>query len=124
MDVGYHNYRVFGVAEDNTIWYRQGITTDTPYGTNWFHLPQGSATDITVCDHTGNTWMVGTDDGAYFAAQNYYFDRPNDNWIKQNGGDVKQMDCGANGIVWLITNSDSIYIRTGVTRALPEGMAW
>jgi hypothetical protein len=29
-------FRVFGVADDYTIWYRKGIYSDTPAGTEWF----------------------------------------------------------------------------------------
>lgn len=124
LDVGYHNSRVFGVASDNTIWYRQGITTDVIEGTNWVQLAGGRATHITVCDDTGHTWVVGMDDGAWFTPQTYYNDQPMDAWTKETGGDVLQMDCGANGNTWLVTNANSIWIRTGITDGLPQGTDW
>lgn len=61
LDIGYDTFKVFGVNENNVIYYRKGVTQETPFGTDWFALPRGRATEVTVCDHTGNTWVMGTD---------------------------------------------------------------
>jgi hypothetical protein len=130
IDVGRDGH-VWGVDDENKVYYRHGISPTTIRGTHWAEIPQSNFVDVAVCTD-GHVWAVGADQKIYTRTMIVDDDQVGQAWavvedhvcenqVCQNT--ATQVTCGG-GNVMILGANNRVYRRSQVTNDNPAGHGW
>jgi hypothetical protein len=131
LDVG-RDGNVWGVNDENKVYFRDGVTPATRSGTAWIeHSNNMQFTNVAVCTD-GHVWAVSNDNKVYYRTRIVDENQQGADWaeaadnlaLNGNGnGFATQVTC-AGGDVMILGTDSRIFMRTGVTNDEPEGHGW
>jgi hypothetical protein len=106
---------VWGVNKSDGIFYREGITPETPSGKSWKQV-DGALTAISI-GPKGQVWGCNRQTNIFFR------DGPNGVWQRIEGGLV-DISVGSNNEVWGVAYDGTIWYRAGITPENLKGTSW
>jgi len=130
VDVGRDGH-VWGIDDENKVYYRHGIHGQQVMGTHWAEIPQSNFVDIAVCTD-GHVWAIGTDSKIYARTMIVDDDQVGQAWMEISdnvceGGNcmntATQVTCGGPNVMVIGTNN-RVFRRTAVTNDNPYGVGW
>jgi hypothetical protein len=130
IDVGRDGH-VWGVDEDNKVYYRHGISETVRRGTHWAEVEESNFVDIAVCTD-GHVWAIGADQKIYYRTRIVDNDQVGEAWALAEDhlctagtcqNTATQVSCGG-GNVLILGENQKVYRRSDVTNDNPAGHGW
>jgi len=112
---------VWLIANDQTIWFRNGVSDSNPSGTDWQSI-DGALVQIQAAK--GGVWGVASDSTVWYRSGTYEnTNTPGGQWVKVDGG-LTDISVG-NNVVYGVNSADgSNWYRNAISACQQTGNGW
>nr|CAD7402195.1 unnamed protein product [Timema cristinae] len=117
---------VWAVAINGDALYRNDVSSSSPTGVSWEHVPSDQPLASISCGPDNQVWAVGKNGSAYWRFGINSSKRMGEVWETvepPSGKTLKQVSVGRSA-VWVLDSTGQLSVRREVTSVFPEGTHW
>lgn len=117
---------VWAVSSGGDVLMRMNVTTTTPAGNSWEHIPCDINVASISCKNTGEVWAVGLNGAVLYRLGITKDNRQGTSWQRveiPSNVHFKRISAGKVG-VWTVDSTGRLGVRCGINAYHPEGTHW
>lgn len=122
----YEQISAWAISSAGDALFRKGVTTASPSGSLWEHIPCDNALISISCSDDNKVWAIAKN-GTIFFRKEVSFENPlGSSWRRidpPSNVQFKQISAGIQG-VWALDFQSRLIVRNGISPSCPEGNSW